>query len=105
VHTFPVITQKLNIESSIPQISLISEYGRLLSIHKRFANVLRKKSNSNILLHKNPFQRENCQKRAQPPNTCFKASQLEMRPKNAERPTRTLKANQLATRPNFWNLA
>ena len=30
VHTFPVITQKLNFESSIPQISLTLECGRLL---------------------------------------------------------------------------
>jgi len=30
VHTFPVITQKVNFESSIPQISLTLECGRLL---------------------------------------------------------------------------
>jgi len=96
-----MITQKRNFESSIPQILPISEYGRLLSIYKSFANVLQKKSNGNTLLHKNLFQRKNCQKRAQPPNACFNASQLEIRPKKAERSTKIYKANQLETRPNF----
>ena len=44
--------------------------------------------NSNIFLHKNLFQRKKGQKGAKRPNTFFKASQFEMRPKKAKRPTK-----------------
>ena len=88
-HTFPVTTQKLYFEFTIHQISLISECGVWYSIyHKNFANVLPKRWNSNIFLHKNLCQRKKDQKRAKRPNTFLRPADLRWGQKKAKRPTK-----------------
>ena len=71
----------------------------------------RKIWNSNIILHKNLFQRKKGQKRAKRPNTFFKASQLEMTPKRPKcqlkffRPTNCKRGQISEIWPKKANLA
>jgi len=71
----------------------------IVFITKSLQMCCRQKWNSNIFLHKNLFQRKKGQKRAKRPNKCFKASQLEMRPKKGR------KANWNFLGQSTWNEA